>query len=242
MITYSEGKERRLIHADECERVFDYVVDNASKIGMKVNCKKTQLLCVSPLNCAEVTSYFISEGETITSGSNMKMLGFVVDNKGSATAHVKHIVKKTAKRIWILTHLKRAGINQDQLRKIYTAIIRPVIEYGCQLYHYLLTGDQREALERLQRRAMRIICPAGTSYTSALEMLEIPRLEERRIELCKKFTLKAADNPSYASWFPLNPEICHSLRKRKRYLEETAQTTRRLKSPIFMMRKILNAE
>ena len=44
---FSTSKERKMLHADECEDVFDTVRENAARIGMRVNTKKTQLLCVS---------------------------------------------------------------------------------------------------------------------------------------------------------------------------------------------------
>ena len=56
-------------------------------------------------------------------------------------------------------------------------------------------------------------------------------------EIC----LKAAENPRYVDWFPLNHELGTVLRHRNKYVEKFACTERRMNSPVFMMRKLLNA-
>ena len=91
---FSTSKERKIIHADECEDVFDTVRENAARIGMRVNTNKTQLLCVASNNFTETSSYIVAQNETIESVPQLKMLGFIVDCKGGMAAHVNHIVKK----------------------------------------------------------------------------------------------------------------------------------------------------
>ncbi|KAI8513704.1 hypothetical protein Bbelb_080280 [Branchiostoma belcheri] len=58
--------------------------------------------------------------------------------------------------------------------KIYLALVRPVLEYG----HVLLVGCSKEqelAIERVQRRAMRIISLGGKR-----SVLDLPTLKSRR--------------------------------------------------------------
>ena len=44
---------------------------------------------------------------------------------------VDTIVSKAGKRVYMLYQLKRAGISQNDLVKIYVSIIRPVLECAC---------------------------------------------------------------------------------------------------------------
>ena len=48
---------------------------------------------------------------------------------------MNNIVKKAGKRIDMLYHLKRAGVNQADLVTIYISVVRPVVEYVCHVWH-----------------------------------------------------------------------------------------------------------
>ena len=236
---FTTGRQTREIRADDCERIFDIVKRNAAEIGMRVNDAKTQLVCISPE--AEAVRSFVQAGEeTIMSGNAVKILGFMVGCNGGMHAHVEYIKKKFGKRIWTIIHLKRANLSVDTLSKVYAATIRSVILYAAQVYHCMLTEDLSEKLERLQRLAMRIIHPPGTSYRDALTLSNLPRLSDMRTEMCKKFAKKTQLNPRYEHWFPKNPPNEHNLRHTLTYKEETARTERRRKSPVFYMRRVLN--
>ena len=53
----TQKKQVTSVHAEMSEEIFNTVTIRASEIGMKVNQKKTQLLCVSSCNSANVESY-----------------------------------------------------------------------------------------------------------------------------------------------------------------------------------------
>ena len=131
-------------------------------------------------------------------------------------------------------------MEESRLVKIYCSLIRSVIEYAAQLYHHALTNTQSERLERLQRMCLKTIYGFGYSYREALEKSGLPRLNERRKEICKTFAEKTATNPRYDHWFPKKRPGEHDLRKRPTYEEKFAATTRQRTSPIFSMRRILN--
>ena len=62
-----------------------------------------------------------------------KMLGVTISNNVTWNKHVDNIVSKAWKRsyLYMLYQLKRAGISQLDLVKIYVSVIRPVLEYAC---------------------------------------------------------------------------------------------------------------
>ena len=66
-------------------------------------------------------------------------------------------------------------------------------------------------------------------------------LWERRYKMCTKFALKAAANPKFSHWFPLQPESGYSLRDQKKYVEFPARTSRLRAAPLFYFRRLLNA-
>ena len=67
----------------------------------------------------------------------------------------------------MLRLLKRAHAHTKTLLSIYVTCIRPVVEYGAQVWHYNLPNYLCVELERIQLRAMRII-DSSVSYTNVL--------------------------------------------------------------------------
>ena len=65
----------------------------------------------------------------------------------------------------------------------YTSVIRSVLEYGAQVWHGSLTGEQCYDIERIQKRALRIIYP-GITCSEALTRCGIKTLESRRETKC----------------------------------------------------------
>ena len=95
------------------------------------------------------------------------------------------IVNKASKRVYLLKQLKRFGLHADDLKCFYVASIRSILEYSCQVFHYGLPEYLSEAIERIQRRALRIIYPQ-LSYQDALDTLGLQTLYARRCDLCNK--------------------------------------------------------
>ena len=63
-----------------------------------------------------------------------KMLGVTISNNLTWSKHVDNIVSKAGKRVYMLYQLKRAGVSQNDLVKMYVSIIRPVLEYACPVW------------------------------------------------------------------------------------------------------------
>ena len=65
--------------------------------------------------------------------------------------------------------------------KVYTSLVRPLLEYSAQLWHAGLATTQSDLLESIQERALSIAYP-----DQALEYTSLPSLKSRRDELCKR--------------------------------------------------------
>ena len=81
-----------------------------------------------------------------------KLLGVYVSNDLKWNHHVEVIVQKGNRRLYSLRVLEQCGAPPASLAKVYTTIVRPVVEYAapvCLSYK----------IERIQKRAMRIIFP-----------------------------------------------------------------------------------
>ena len=99
--------------------------------------------------------------------------------------HVLELVKKASCRLYFLRQLKRSQVIPAELILFYITCIRSILECACPVFHRALPGYLSEDLERLQKRALRIIYP-GMSYNQALEFSGLPTLFERREEISSK--------------------------------------------------------
>ena len=61
--------------------------------------------------------------------TNYKLLGVELSDDLKGNYHV-HIYKKTCKKLYSLSVLCRAGVEQRNILKVYLTTIRPVLEYG----------------------------------------------------------------------------------------------------------------
>ena len=160
----------------------------------------------------------------IESGESMKVLGFHIDSKPSAHAHVKALQLRMRDTTWVLRHLKLAGFSQTELATVYRTVVRPVLDYCAVIYHPMLTDEQDQQVERLQAQALKNIYGYKDSYEIMREKAGVTTHRERRIALCDKFAEKAAQNPRFQAWFP--PRTGRSGRHGDAYKEENARTDR----------------
>ena len=207
---------------------------------MKINNKKTQLLCISSRSDSDIMSYINASSERIISSESLKILGFTFGTKPNASAHISKVEQKFGCKIWTLRCLKKARIENGRLLELFNVLLRPVIEYASNAYHPLLTGELSDRIENLQARAMKTIYGWNESYESLLTRTGQSTLRERRERNFDSFAKKTAMNPRYKDWFPKVPNTGHNTRSNTTYHEEFARTERMRNSPVFLMRRRLN--
>ena len=110
--------------------------------------------------------------------------------------------KNASKRLFFIAQLKRARITKSKIVQVYLSIVRPILEYACQVWHAGLTVQQTQLLESIQERALRLAFPSLT-YEEALQEANIPTLSSRRDILCKRL-FQEAEAPDH-KLFPLLP-------------------------------------
>ena len=70
---------------------------------------------------------------------------------------MNYMNKNAAKCLFMLRSLKRFGFNKSELVTVYKGYIRPLLEYSDVIWHWSLTSNQTHQLERVQKRALRIL-------------------------------------------------------------------------------------
>ena len=164
-------------HAIATQNVFRHIVRQAEMKGMKVNSKKTNMICIADsLNFKTKSHIFDREGEKIESGEHLKVLGWHFSDSPTVEAHIKVLVRRFRERYWTLRHLRHNGFGADDLIKVYKAVLRPVAEYMLEVFHSMLNDAQDESLERLQCHALKCIFGPGISGRRMREMAGLETL------------------------------------------------------------------
>ena len=138
-----------------------------------------------------------------------KVLGITFCDNLKWGQNTKEIVDKACKRLYLQRVLKRAGVPPDHFITIYCSLVRSVLEYACQVWISSVQSHLEQQLERVQKRALRIIFP-GSNYETALCRGSTPRLSERRLCLCNKTFEKACEpsSPLYSNVPPRRNAVC----------------------------------
>ena len=92
-----------------------------------------------------------------------KVLGLIIQSNLKWNDYINSVVSKASKRLYILHVLRRSGIPAEDLVTLYHALVRSFLEYFCVLWHRAISSHHADDLERVQKRALRIILP-GQSY------------------------------------------------------------------------------
>ena len=93
--------------------------------------------------------------------------------------------------MWNIRNLKRLGVTEEQLEKVYIEQIRSVLEIACPVWHPGLTVFETRSIERLQKSAFAIIRGQNhTSYREAISYFNLKTLSQRRDDLCLQFAKK----------------------------------------------------
>jgi len=167
--------------------------------------------------------------ENVEQVTSFKLLGVTINNALKWDDHIAAVTSNAAKRLWFLKKLKRAGVSQADLVYYYQAVIRPVLEYACPIWHTSITGQQSKKLDLIQRRVCQIILH-DKPYNDACTGLS--GLHERRQEQCQKLFQQLACSTDNCLHYLLprmrdrDLTITNSLRHANKYPAIFAKTTK----------------
>ena len=156
--------------------------------NMQINPKKCAVLNYK-FNLKPVTLPPLSiDGSLLSVVKSVNLLGAKISDDLKWTLNTKNILTKCSAKLYMLSRLKAFKVARHDLVKIWTTFIRPITEYVAPLWHSSLTITEKEQIERLQKRALRIIMGADyPGYDDALKLLNLPSLKNRREDLAMKF-------------------------------------------------------
>ena len=161
--------------------------------NMTLNPKKCKEMLLNFMQNDNFTTRPIVLGNnTVECVTTYKLLGIIISNDLKWNEHIDYISKKASKRLYSLRILKKVGVNREGILKGYLTTIRPIQEYGVQIWQDIPEFLSNK-LESIQKRALHIIYPCH-SYLDALNITNLSSLKERRTQLCHKYIQKMSQN------------------------------------------------
>ena len=131
----------------------DLIKNWSDKRLVQFNPKKTNIVIFTVNNIPLDNINFQFDGEPIVPSLTHKHLGVVFSNDAKWSAHIEYIASRISKQISVLRKLKYT-INREFLSRIYLTFIRPILEYGSEVWDNLSLQDA----ERLEKNSNRS-CP-----------------------------------------------------------------------------------
>ena len=166
---FSVRKTTEVATAERTGAVLGGIMTRTQDIGMVVNCKKTQVLCISPDNGCETTAEVTAQADLIKSTRSMKLLGFMKGEEPNMNEQVKMIAAEFRARFWALIHLRRAGIFGINLFKLYAVFVRHILKCNSVIFHSMLTRGQSNDIEKMQRKVVLLYFGIEDSASTSME-------------------------------------------------------------------------
>ena len=121
---------------------------------MRLNATKPKELMISFAKSDPGASNVIVGGAEVERVDQCTLLGLIISNTLTWDLHCQKMLKKANTRLFFLKQLKRAKVAPSDILGTFLAIVRPVLEYACQVWHPGLSIEQHEELEKIQERAV----------------------------------------------------------------------------------------
>ena len=108
----------------------------------------------------------------------------------------RKLLRRQLRGSFFLVQLKRARVPQKDLCLFYITCVRFVIDYAAPVFHHALPAYLSLELERVQKRAMRIICP-GIEYQQTLALMSLPTVAEHHHNICTRTFESIMSDPNH---------------------------------------------
>ena len=135
-------------------------------------------------------------------------------------------------------------MTSDDLLYYYETVIRPVTEYACAVWHSSITAEQRDQLEAIPRRAVRIIFGKEMDFDILAIIRDIPLLADRRdIQMRQLFSGMHDSSHCLHRLLQENSveSAIHTLHNRKNYRVPFARTDLKTHFIIFLTKLSMSA-
>ncbi len=157
------SRQSATVACEDTTTALDAIHDALAKKGLEMNSDKTVAMVILPRKRAQDNTDFVvhCQKKAIQIVSQTRLLGIIVDEKLSWSAHVDGVCSKVGRKIGAL----RRSFRQltPAARRLYLlSVIQPDLEYAAATVITSMSATQRSRLKGLWRKAVR--CFSGASW------------------------------------------------------------------------------
>ena len=185
------------LSADQLEANLVRITDWASSWFVKFNAAKTVDLNFTRKHANNNPPIRMNNIVITKDNSPHKHLGVILQSNGKWKEHIKDITTRAKRRLDILRSTMHR-LDRKTLETLYTSYIRPIIEYGCEVWDSC-TLEEKQSLEAIQLEGARIALGAkrGTSHGLIYKEIQWDTLQMRRNrqKLCMLYKMKHGMTP-----------------------------------------------
>jgi ribonuclease HI len=166
------------------QRVLDRLLEWSLKTGFKFSVDKTEWMVFHRTAKGPLLGVqFFLDGTLLKRVETKKFLGMILDVQLNWQAHIQYLRGMCLRAMNILSVISAANIGTDAkvLLRIYRALVRSILDYGCQIYG-TAPGSYIARLDPVHHKGLRICLgafrtsPKRSLYVEAYE----PKLQYRR--------------------------------------------------------------
>ena len=149
---------------------------------LTLNATKCKHMVITRSRSHQCPQLFLA-GQALECVQSYKYLGVIITSNLSWSEHIQSICNKSRKLVGLLYRQFYQNADSDTLRQFYLSCIRPHLEYACTVWDPYL-AKEKALLEAVQKFACKVCCKNwNMDYESMLAYLNIPSLQQRRLQL-----------------------------------------------------------
>jgi hypothetical protein len=235
---------------DQYQEAAHSITAQLSSLELQVNDDKTKELIIDFTDKQRITGSLPDTnvlGNAVKRVSCMKMVGYHLNDALTTSNHVATLCKKANSKLFLLYKMASMRFPRDVLMTFYNGAIRSPLEFAAPAFHYNLTERERKSIEKIQKRALRVIRKdriQKTDRKSASDIIstDIEPLADRRSVFCDAFFDKLLSQSCYL--IPPVKRIRNGVMIQKKWIRTARYQKTFIPSQIdvFNNRNILNPE
>ena len=149
-----------------------------SSWAVQLDTDKCKEIWISFTKSQQEFELILVKGDALEVVDSVKLLGLNI------FCDINEILKKSSKRLYFLVQLKRAKVTCTGLGLFYSSCSGSIMDHAIPACHFSLAKYLMQELERIQKRAMSIICPS-VSYHEVLVIMNFKELATQHDEICE---------------------------------------------------------
>ena len=225
------------------QEMTDHLCEWANDNKMVLNIEKCKIMHFVTAKRPIVLPDIQMNGSSIATVDEAKLLGVTISNDMSWCTHIADMVSRGSRALYMLYIMKKFRPPQEQMVKVYTTYIRPLLEYCAPVFHASLTAQQAQQLERVQKRALKIIAGYDNSYREILLQLNLETLADRRQMMCLRLGKQMLNSNAHRDLLPkLRGSISGKETRSRNTLETFCCGARLRKSAIPLITSLINSD